>query len=201
MHFDNATMVTFGHLNLGKVNSHEEVTNYVSMLFERDLENPKIARLAELEVEIPKLEETVKDSKKKSDKAKKIHENNVAGAEADINNIDHWKRKVIAGPIVALLGLGGGITCFLLFALCAGSDDWKFGGAALIIFVFLPGLYVFIEGLEGHAHRNKRDEYVAKLQAVKSNHRSSDIAVHKTNTDQANLDAALAEAASIRSSL
>jgi hypothetical protein len=70
MHFDNATMVTFGHLNLGKVNSHEEVTNYVSMLFERDLENPKIARLAELEVEIPKLEETVKDSKKKSDKAK-----------------------------------------------------------------------------------------------------------------------------------
>jgi uncharacterized protein YhaN len=201
MHFDSATMVSFGRLNLGKVNSHEEVTHFVSMLFERDLSNPKIARLAALETEIPALEKKAKDLKKASDKAQKDHQGKVAIAESDIDDIDHWKRKIISGSIIGFLGLGGGITCFLLYALCAGSEDWKWGGAALLIFGFLPGLFFLICGLQGHARRFKREEYVAKLEAVKANHRSSDIALSKTHQAEEKLQAAQAEAANLRGSL
>lgn len=197
---DGAIAFTYRGLTMGDVKTHTETTHFISMIFERDVSDPDLKRLQELQNDYEKRTDGQAALDKAAKNADRDHNAKIRSLEGTLKDMANVKRNMIV-MIVALAIAAISLSVYAI--LTGGKTDtpspylaFDFIGLA----AFIVGIIFLVKFVRGKKNAGKDEEIQKQIKELEGQDATA-IAQQKANENKQAFQNDLKEADEINARL
>lgn len=164
---DGAIAFTYRGLTMGDVKTHTETTHFISMIFERDVSDPDLKRLQELQNDYEKRTDGQAALDKAVKNANRDHNAKIGGLEGTLKDMANVKRNMIV-MIVALVIAAALIAVYEI--LTVGKTDPSPAYSAIDVIglvALIVGIVFLVKFIRGKKNTGKDDEIHKQIKELK----------------------------------